>query len=242
MKTTQLLLPAAALLLIFGTSSCLDDFFVEGNGIPKTEIRMAEGFDEVASSGDFHVVIVPDEQYGVEVTAESNLLSYIETDVVGHTLKIRTRGLYNLRDHRPIEVYVKTPVLSALNLSGSGKIKTGSFIGSDANFHITVSGSGDVDTEVIADRISANVSGSGVVYLQGEAYDTDFVISGSGKIKAYDLVQKNCNATISGSGDMFVSASETIDARISGSGRVYYINHPVIHTSISGSGKVVDKN
>jgi hypothetical protein len=71
---------------------------------------------------------------------------------------------------------------------------------------------------------------------------TDFVISGSGKIKSYKLEQQNCKAAISGSGDMYVNASRAIDASISGSGRVYFINHPLIHTSVSGSGCVVDKN
>lgn len=241
-KTSKITLLLMSLALLAGTSSCIDDFFVEGNGIYRTETRMASGFEEIASNGDFNVTVLPGDDYSVEVSAESNLLSYIETDVVGKTLKIRTRGLHTLRDHHSIEVYITTPVLSGLSLSGSGKIKTGSFVSNDNDFRISVSGSGDIDTNISADHISTHVSGSGVVYLQGDTYETAFVVSGSGKIKAYDLVQEHCNATISGSGDMFVNASETIDARISGSGRVYYINHPVIHTSISGSGKVVDKN
>jgi hypothetical protein len=68
------------------------------------------------------------------------------------------------------------------------------------------------------------------------------VISGSGKIKAFDLPHNTCEAVISGSGDMYVNANDAINARISGSGTVYYINYPVIHTSISGSGGVVNRN
>jgi hypothetical protein len=241
-QTFRITLFIAANALLAGASSCVDDIFVEGNGISKTEIRGASGFSQVSSSGDFNVTIVPGNDYEVEVTAESNLLSYVETDVVGNTLKIRTRGMYSLRDNRPIEIFVTTPELSGLSLSGSGMIKTGTFMSSENNFHIAISGSGDIDTEISADQISANISGSGTLFLQGDAYDTEFVISGSGKIKAYDLIQDNCIATTSGSGDMFINASETIDAKISGSGRIFYINYPVIHSSISGSGKIVDKN
>lgn len=238
-KATFLLLMLAFLA---GTTSCIDDLFIEGNGISRTETRQASNFSQIASNGDFNVTVLPGDEYSVEVTAESNLLSYIETDVVGSTLKIRTRGMYNLRDHRSIEVVVITPVLEGLSLSGSGNIKTGQFISSEPVFNIGISGSGDIDTEISADKVKANVSGSGTVFVQGDALETNFVISGSGKIKAYDLIQKYCVATISGSGDMFVNASNTIEANISGSGRVFYINHPAIHTSISGSGKVVDKN
>ncbi len=240
MKTIKFPLLLASVALLLGTSSCLDEIFIDGNGIPKTEFRNAEGFDEVVSAGDFHVNVIAGDTYSVEVTAESNLLPYIETDVNGSTLKIRTRGVHSLRQNDPIEIYITTPVLNGLSISGSGYIKTDSFLSDE--FKIAVSGSGDIDTKVNADVIKANVSGSGIVYLEGSATATYFVISGSGKIKSYNLEQEDCNAKISGSGDVYANASHTIDANISGSGRVYYIGNPVIHTSISGSGSVVDRN
>lgn len=240
MKTIKTPLLIALFALLIGTSSCVDDIFLEGNGIVETEFRRASGFDAVSSSGDFDVTIVPGDEYSVEITAESNLLSYIETDVVGNTLKIRTRGMYSLRDHRTIEIYITTPVLNGVALSGSGIIKTGSFLSDD--FRVTLSGSGDIDTQISSETLKANVSGSGSIFIEGDTFESEFVISGSGKIKSYDLEQNVCQATISGSGDMYVNVSEAIDAHISGSGRVYYINYPVVHTSISGSGGVVDKN
>lgn len=239
-KTHPISLLITILALLFGTSSCVDDMFLEGNGDLQSEIRVASGFEEIASSGDFKVTVMPGTSYSVEVSAESNLLPYIETDVVGNTLKISTRGVHSLRSHHSIEVFITTPVLNGLSLSGSGRIKTGSFVSDD--FKIAISGSGDIDTEISTDKIKANVSGSGIIYLEGDATDSEFVISGSGKIKSYDFPHRKCQAVISGSGDMFINASQAIDARISGSGRVFYINHPVIHTSISGSGAVVDKN
>lgn len=240
MKTIKTPLLIALFALLIGTSSCVDDIFLEGNGIVETEFRRASGFDAVSSSGDFDITIVPGDEYSVEITAESNLLSYIETDVVGNTLKIRTRGMYSLRDHRTIEIYITTPVLNGVALSGSGIIKTGSFLSDD--FRVTLSGSGDIDTQISSETLKANVSGSGSIFIEGDTFESEFVISGSGKIKSYDLEQNVCQATISGSGDMYVNVSEAIDAHISGSGRVYYINYPVVHTSISGSGGVVDKN
>lgn len=240
MKTIKLSLVIPLFVLLFGASSCIDDIFLEGNGDLQSEFRRASGFEEISSNGDFNVTVTPGTNYSVEVSAESNLLSYIETDVVGNTLKIRTRGVHSLRQNYPIEVFITTPVLKGLSISGSGRIKTGSFV-SD-KFDIAISGSGDIDTEISTDIMKANVSGSGTIYLEGDATVCEFVISGSGKIKSYDFPHRNCQAVISGSGDMFVNASETIDARISGSGRVFYISYPVIHTSISGSGAVIDKN
>jgi hypothetical protein len=239
-ETTKIQFIFTLIVLLFGTSSCLDEMFIEGNGIVRTEMRDTEGFNEIASSGDFIVTVVPGNSYSVEITAESNLLPYISTNVDGKTLKIRTTGIHSLRQNEPIEISVTTPALNGLSLSGSGLIKTGSFM-SD-NFRITLSGSGDIDTQISAETLKANVSGSGNINVEGDVSDSEFVISGSGKIKSYDLEQSICKAVISGSGDMYINASEAIDARISGSGRVNYINYPVVHTSISGSGKVVDRN
>lgn len=225
---------------VMGFTSCVDDIFLEGNGDLRSEFRGASGFEKISSSGDFKVTVTPGDDYSIEVSAESNLLSYIETDVVGSTLKIRTRGVRSLSNNYPIEIFITTPVLKGLSLSGSGLIKTGRFITDD--FKVALSGSGDIETEIETDHIDANVSGSGTMLLSGEADSSEFVISGSGKIKAFDLPLNTCESVISGSGDMYVNADEAINARISGSGIVYYINYPVIHTSISGSGGVVNKN
>jgi len=239
-KTTQIQFILALLVLSLGTSSCLDEMFIDGNGISRTETRNAEGFNQISSSGDFIVTVMPGNSYSVEITAESNLLPYISTNVDGKTLKIRTTGIHSLRQNNPIEIYITTPVLNGLSLSGSGLIETGSFRSTD--FDLAVSGSGDIKTKISSDKIKANISGSGTILIEGDATNTNFVISGSGKIKTYNLLQNQCQAAISGSGDMYVNVSQLIDARISGSGRVYFISHPVIRTSISGSGDVVDKN
>lgn len=240
MKTIKIPLFVTTTFFLFATTSCLDDMFINGNGDLQTESRVASGFEEVHSAGDFQVTVFPAQAYSVEVSAESNLLPYIETDVVGNKLRIRTRGIYSLRNHLPIQIAVGTPVLAGVNLSGSGSVKTGSF--ESDNFSATVSGSGNIDSQISTGQAKAAVSGSGTVYLHGNATSGDFVISGSGKIKSYDLLQNSCVITISGSGDAFVNASETLSANISGSGRVYYVGNPTIHTSISGSGSVVDKN
>ncbi|MGE5394122.1 MAG: head GIN domain-containing protein [Candidatus Saccharibacteria bacterium] len=227
-------------VFVLGVISCVDDILLEGNGDMRSEFRSASGFDEIASTGDFRVTVKPGEEYSVEVSAESNLLSYIETEVSGTTLKIKTRGIHSLVENSPVEISISTPMLKGLSLSGSGLIKTGRFLCGD--FKVALSGSGDIESEVNADHVKANVSGSGTILLAGQSRESELVVSGSGKIKAYDLSHKNCDAIISGSGSMFLNASESLTARIAGSGIIYYVSAPVIHTSIYGSGGVVNKN
>lgn len=227
-------------LVLLTMTSCLDEYFISGNYSPVTENRYGSGFSSVSSSGEFIVNIVPGDEYMVEVTAESNLLSYIETDVVNHTLRISTRNVYNLRNHEPMTINIVCPDLDGLRLSGSGVITADYFTTGD--FDLVVSGSGKIIADIDADRVDGDISGSGDIILSGVASETDFNISGSGKIQSYDLEQEYCNATVSGSGNMYVNVSKVLDVTISGSGKVFYMNNPTIHTKISGSGEVVDRN
>jgi len=240
METKQIHSLIISFLLLIGFSSCMDEIFLDGNGHLETQNRSISGFDEVHSSGDFNITVMPGSEFSVVVKAESNLLPYIETYVSGRTLRIGTNGIHSLRQNLPIEVLITQPELKGLSLSGSGLLYTGSF--NCDNIQISLSGSGDIDTEISADKVKATISGSGTIFLAGEALESEFRISGSGKIKAYDLVQDHCQTSISGSGDMYVNVSETLYAGISGSGKIFYINHPVVQYSISGSGQVVDKN
>jgi hypothetical protein len=239
MKTIQFSI-LILLILFLGIITNVDDIFVEGNKDLLKESREVTGFEAIASSGDFKVIVKPGDAYSVEVKAESNLLSFIETEVVHNTLKIRTRGIHTLLQNYPIEVFITTPVLNGLYLSGSGMITTGRFTSDE--FSILISGSGDIDTKINTGSMKANISGSGNIFLEGDSKVGRYLISGSGKIKSFQSQQRNCEAVIIGSGALYVNTLETIDARISGSGRVFYINHPTISKSIYGSGEVLDMN
>jgi hypothetical protein len=240
MKTIKTTFLITAVFLLLTMSGCEDEFIVEGNGITQIESRYAGQFSKVTSDGDFQVIIMPGNEYAVEVTAESNLLPYIETTVEGNELKIHTRGIRTLQNQLPIEVFITTPSLKSLRLSGSGNIETGFF--SAENFHILVSGSGTIKTNIQAYNLNATISGSGNIILTGLANQTNFTISGSGIIDAYDLPQKYCETNISGSGNAYVNAQQTINASISGSGNVFYINYPRVNGHISGSGKIINDN
>ncbi len=235
---TNLMLALTATVLLF--TSCTEDYFIEGNGISESENRLVPAFSSVASEGDFQVHIVPGESYEVIVSAESNLLPYIQTDVNGQNLRIHVRGLHNLQNQLPIEVYITAPFIEGIAQSGSGLITTGWFEGETLS--LVVSGSGSINTSVNADRIEAILSGSGNLHVTGQAPDVSFIVSGSGRIDAWDLAVQNCDAKISGSGDVWVDVEKYLKAVISGSGNVFYSGTPVVETVVSGSGGVIHKN
>lgn len=238
MKTIKLLFSAIALFL--STTGCMQDFIVRGNGIEITEGRTTPDFNKVKSSGDFVIHITNGDELEVVVIAEQNIIHYIETSVSGNTLNIEIRGMHNIKNQLPMEVYITTPDLEGIKQSGSGLITT-SFFTTD-QMHVSISGSGMIKTDVDTDNIKASISGSGKLQLSGTANDGWFDISGSGKIESYDLEMINCSAKISGSGDMRLNASDNLHATISGSGNIFYLQNPRVETHISGSGKVIHEN
>lgn len=237
MKTRKLNLWLGTLILVLATSGCMDDLFIRGNGITLSETRFTRPFSEVNSSGNFIVHVSPGDYYEVVVNAESNLLPYIETDIRNGKLNIEVAGIHSLRNTRPMEVFVVTPFLDAVRISGSGEITTGYY--DSERFEAVISGSGIIETAVDSRSAKLVISGSGYIDIFGNVRNAEMAISGSGKIFAYDLALIDCKATISGSGDMFVNATRNLDVIISGSGNLFYIGNPIITASLSGSGKII---
>lgn len=239
MKTIKLLF-FSAVLILFASTGCVDNFIIRGNGIETSEGRITNSFEKVKSSGAFDVHITNGDEFEVVVNAEQNVIPYIETYVSGNTLNIDIRGMHNIKNSLPMEIYVTTPNLEGLKLSGSGVITTDYFYSN--SFDVSISGSGYISTAIEAKKVEAKISGSGKLVLAGIADDVKFDISGSGKIDSYDLAVKNCAAKISGSGDMWVNAENNLYANISGSGNIFYYGDPNVESNISGSGNLIHEN
>ena len=227
-----------------------------GNGQLTSETRQLDSFSKVESAGAYSVFVTHDSKSEVRIEAESNLIQYIRTEVNNGILKI-----YNSENIDPdfeIKIYVKTPNVNALLLSGSGIIEADSLVGDHAE--VFISGSGIIETKTIADHVSATnsgsgmltidvvdstetvtclISGSGLANFSGSAQQGNFVISGSGSIGALNLVLNELDATISGSGNMNVNVIDFLKVLISGSGSVLYMGDPDLDVNITGSGALI---
>ncbi len=235
---TKLLIATAIIALLF--TSCIDDYIIRGNGIAESESRLVSAFSSIASEGNFQIHIMPGDTYEVLVHAESNLLPFIQTDVNGHNLKIHVQGVQSLQNQLPIEVYVTVPFIEEIIQSGSGSITTAWFEGEA--FRFVVSGSGSINSSIETDLVEVILSGSGTMYLTGVGRDASLIISGSGRVDTWDFSVRNCDAKISGSGDVWIDVETYLKAVITGSGNVFYSGTPVVETVVSGSGGVFHKN
>jgi len=233
---TILLVLLALIALVLTMSGCVNER-IEGNHDLVTLERNTQPFSEVISSGSFSVKIIPSAETRIEVKGESNILPHLVTFSNGTTLTIEYSNGFNIHEHYPVEVFVYTPVLQTVKLSGSGMVECGRF--SAVNVHLNISGSGSITADFNAEKLDAGISGSGNMTLSGITTSTSFNISGSGSINAQLLGQEHCIAVTSGSGNIISNVTKTLNATVSGSGNIYYLGNPEITTHVTGSGNVL---
>ena len=232
-----LFLAISALLL----NSC--EFFncLEGNGNTISEQRIVASFTGVENSTSFNVKVIADTVYSVEVTADENLLPFIETYVRSDNLIIAT-GNQCINPARPVRIEVHLPVLEYIELSGSGDIDVFDVEGAD--FKIRSSGSGDIDLNslYLTSEIEILLYGSGDILINGKANIGNYGLFGSGDILADDLQVDSCYVTSSGSGDVYCFVYDLLDVEINGSGDVLYSGNPEIVLDDNGSGDLIERN
>lgn len=215
---------------------------ISGNGNVTTVERKTGNYDKIGVAGMFDVELVSGKEGNISITAEENLLEYIETEVKGSSLKIKVKKGVNLRPRKKMLVIVPFEDISEVSLAGSGDIVGKDLIKAN-DFETNLAGSGDIDLLVEATDLESNIAGSGDIKLRGKADVYEGNVSGSGDIDAYELIAEEVNVAISGSGDIQVHCNQKLQARISGSGNVLYKGNPAKEDSkVSGSGKVETRN
>ncbi|MBM3137209.1 MAG: DUF2807 domain-containing protein [Chloroflexi bacterium] len=211
---------------------------VRGAGNVTTENRRVFGFDEVELSGVGRLIIEQGNIESLEITAEENLMPYLESRVSGGKLRLGVEDFVNVQPTEEIVYRLKVIDLASIETSGLGDVETGSL--STDSLRIQISGSGKIIVENLqADQLGIEVSGLGDIRLAGKVDQQRVEISGSGTYSAADLESNSADVSISGSGSAVLWANERLTTEISGMGTVEYFGSPVIDSEISGAGKLV---
>lgn len=227
-------------ILVFISSTipgCIMPGCIQGSGNYTSENRTVDNFRGIDLSGIGDVYLTQGENH-LRIEAEDNIIKQMKTDVAGGRLSIYHKaGCINSR--QPIKIFVSTPELDSLSISGSGRIISQSPIKSDA-LSLGISGSGSMELDMVCRDLETIISGSGTALLKGEAAYNKIIISGSGAMHGYDLLTDRTEATISGSGIAEINVQHELSTLISGSGSIYYKGNPTnISQTVSGSGRVI---
>lgn len=209
----------------------------------ETEDRKVDSFESISLSIAAKVYVKQNDKTSVVIKGYTGDLEKIITEVEGSTLKIKRKKnkSWGWKDSfKKVEVYISTPNVEDLRISGSGNIIAKTPIKS-GSVDYSISGSGNIIIEkLMAENVECHISGSGDIRLKGECNnDLEIHISGSGDVEAAYFEAKDVSIRVSGSGDCKVYASKSIDARVAGSGDIYYRGKPDhVNSKSAGSGSI----
>jgi hypothetical protein len=211
---------------------------VRGTGNAITQIRRVSGFDAVELSGVGTLIIEQGNTESLEITAQENLLPYLESRVMGGKLNLGVEDFVNVQPTADIVYRLKVIDLSSIETSGLGDVKAASL--ETNSLRVQISGSGKITIENLqANELSIKVSGLGDIRLAGRVDEQRVELSGAGTYHAGDLESVSVEISISGSGNAVIWAKEKLSTEISGMGTVEYFGSPVIESEISGAGKLI---
>lgn len=227
------------LFFLFATILFMSAFTLISSETGEKEERNITGFSEIDMAIEGRLYYTQDQTYKVIIDASQDDLEIIETEVNNGILKIKAKNCWTC-NFKDVNIYVSSPDMNGLRISGSGSIYAENDIQTD-DLELKISGSGKINLKGLqANKVYAAISGSGDVKIDdgGNTKDFEAKISGSGSIGAGNMQANNVDARISGSGSCTVHAVDMITAKISGSGNIYYHGRPRMDIASSGSGKV----
>lgn len=207
------------------------------------ENREVHNFESISLSIHAKVYLTQDNSTSVQIKGDPDDLKEIITEVDNGSLKIKrkkNRGWAWNNSFKKVEIYITTPNIKNLKISGSGNIIAKSSIKTN-NVDYAISGSGNIFIDDLqAETLECHISGSGDMNLKGEIKnDLEVNISGSGDIDAAYLKAEDVSVKVSGSGDCKVYATRNLNARVAGSGDIYYRGKPQsIDSKSAGSGSI----
>jgi hypothetical protein len=192
---------------------------IRGNGHIKTEDRTVSAFVNLDAGGAFEI----EWQNGspaLRITTDENLLPYVENNVSGDTLHLRTRE--HVWPTHGIKVVISSPTRAGGKIRGAVKLTVKQLSG--AIFALESKGASEVVLDGSIDQLLDDMTGAS-------------------QLSAAGLQAKTAEISTTGAGDADVAVSDSLKVVITGAGKVTYSgNPPTIKKQITGAGTIRHKD
>jgi hypothetical protein len=211
-----------------------------GSGNLETKEYAFTNFTAVEISSAFEFEIRQSGSYGVNVTADDNVIDFVQVSQEGQTLMIRLGTVPGLR-LVTLRASVTMPQLQGLTVSGASRGTISDF-SSTEDVNIMVSGASGVTGDITAGNVQFDISGASTIQLEGSANDMVAIVSGASHFNLGGFTVDNANVNISGASTGTVNLTGRLDANVSGASTLFYIGDPVMGTiNVSGASTLSKK-
>lgn len=209
---------------------------IKGDGNVVKKERSISSFDGIDVGGAFNVFLTQGETEKLVVEADENLHEFIETEVRGSTLKIKTTE--DINSSTKLNIYITFKDLKDLDVSGAcdligeNKFKLG-------DLDLDCSGASEMELKLSAGNINMDCSGASNAELYGSAQSLNLDLSGASKLNAIDLEVASCDADVSGASHGKIFVTEELSVEVSGAASLKYKGEPRIKEhDVSGAGSL----
>jgi len=229
----------AVVLSSLSLASCIGGT-VTGSGNLKTETFNFTDFTKVEAESGFQVELTKSGTFSVEITADDNVLEYIEVDKSGDTRRIRPKRNRIYRS-ATLRANITMPDFREIGLSGGSRASITGF-SSSHDLSVRLSGGSGVTGNITAGDADFDLSGGSQVNLEGTADDLRVKGSGGSHLSLESFPVNNADIHLGGGGSATVNVNGTLDVNLSGGSRVTYIGEPTLgDIGLSGDSTLSNK-
>lgn len=212
---------------------------VVGSGDLVTNEEYVSDFTAVDAGSGFNVEISESKSYSVLVTADDNIMDYVEIKKSGDTLMIGVNWGYSFKSVT-LKAEITMPELDSLELSGGAKGKLREFNATN-QVSVELSGgsrlTGEFETSQDAEFYLSG--GSHLAGFIGEANDLTIDASSGSHSDLSDFKVHDANVELSGGSQATINLDGKLDADLSGGSHLYYIGEPTLgNIETSGDSKI----
>lgn len=193
---------------------------VVGSGNVQTQTKAIADFTAVSASSGFTVQITQGSTYSVNITADDNILQYVEVTKTGSTLNIGIRPLLGYQT-TTLKADITMPNITTVQFSG-GVVSTAS------GFNLTHS-------------FTADLSGGSRYTMTGQGTDLTAMCSGGTTLDLSHFEVTNASVAFSGGSQGTINLTGRLDATLSGGARLYYIGNPTLGNIDTSGGASISK-
>lgn len=218
-QTVEPNVPAPALQTAITTTPVVSGVAIQGSGISATHTQALNQTVRNVTA-DVSATFIYDANIGqkITVTTDQNLQDQVKVSLEHGELKVFALA-NNIQPKTPIQITWGGQAPEHLNVKGSAKI---------------------ILRSINTQQLSAVISGSGEINVDGTVQQLNIDISGSGGFVSPQLSAKKANIHVSGSANIVTQVTESVVGSISGSGSVVLTGQPSVRQlTSSGSAQIV---
>jgi len=228
-KTTIAVIVVAVIAVVVGAVLIFLRFWpggLVGSGNLETEDYAFASFTEVEIGSAFEFEVKQSSSYGINITADDNVMDYVQVSQDGQTLKIRL-GTVPIPRLVTLRASVTMPQLRGLTVSGASRGTVSGFNSTD-DLDVTVSGASRVTGDITTGNVEFDVSGASTIQLEGSADNMTATVSGASTCNLADFPVYDADVNISGASTGTINLDGRLDANVSGASTLLYIGDPTM--------------